>query len=295
MSFFKFGFGSHSHSFTPKPMFGHNHTAPLNDHGGGFGHGGFGGGPFGGHSPFALPQIKLPVLDKFFGKNNWNDRDDDDRDDHHDHDKDQHDHDKDDDCEDDKGSSGTGFPDIPNDTLGVTFSIDLNGDGVNDDYLFVEANPAADPTQTTLGDYYNAVSEDLAESHPGYDPQKVVVKATIYSESEGESYYHFTGNEVVDDEDDTDDDCDDKDDDDGHGHGGHHVWSGWKDEHDRDDDKDEDDKDCDDKDDEHKDGKFYKLLMKLGKLDDRDDDCDDDKDDDNDDEDDKDDHKFLFC
>lgn len=89
------------------------------------------------------------------------------------------------------------FPTIPVDTLGVTFSVDLNGDGVNDEYAVVKApdNPTA--ANQTLQHYYDQVAQDLATSHPDLPTNHIVVKATVYSASQGESYYHFNGDETT--------------------------------------------------------------------------------------------------
>lgn len=134
-----------------------------------------------------------------------------------------------DDDEDDDDATG-GFPKIPSDTTGVTFHVDLTDDDNADEYFYVQKDPGSTATMS-FKDYWNAVKADLAESYPDLDPKDIVIKATIYSSSEGESYYYFTGDEESAD-DDTDDDkhCDrghgkhglgklfgrDRDDDDGH-------------------------------------------------------------------------------
>lgn len=131
-------------------------------------------------------------------------------------------------------ATGNNFPPIPGDTLGVTFSIDLNGDGVNDEYAVVKApdNPTAQ--DQTLQHYYDQVAADLSTSHPDVAANQIVVKATIYSASQGESYYHFNGDETTTEEQDADNDQDHHDDPDydhnhehghGHGHGSDHHGS----------------------------------------------------------------------
>jgi hypothetical protein len=121
-------------------------------------------------------------------------------------------------------NAGNDFPPIPGDTLGVTFSVDLDGDGVNDEYAVVKApdNPTAQ--DQTLQHYYDQVAKDLAESHPDLPANQIVVKATIYSASQGESYYHFNGDETTTEEQDAENDKDhhgDPDYDHNHEHEGH--------------------------------------------------------------------------
>jgi hypothetical protein len=121
-------------------------------------------------------------------------------------------------------NAGNDFPPIPSDTLGVTFSVDLNGDGINDEYAVVKApdNPTAQ--DQTLQHYYDQVAKDLAETHPDVPTNQIVVKATIYSASQGESYYHFNGDETTTDEQNADNGHDhhgDPDYDHNHEHDGH--------------------------------------------------------------------------
>ena len=123
-------------------------------------------------------------------------------------------------------ATGNDFPPIPSDTLGVTFSIDLDGDGVNDEYAVVKApdNPTAQ--DQTLQHYYDQVAADLSTSHPDVAANQIVVKATIYSASQGESYYHFNGDETTTEEQNADNEQDHHDDPDydhnhEHGHGSH--------------------------------------------------------------------------
>ncbi|HSF64187.1 MAG TPA: hypothetical protein VLA78_07355, partial [Paracoccaceae bacterium] len=69
---------------------------------------------------------------------------------------------------------GTGFPAIVADTTGITFHIDLNGDGGIEEYRYVpETDVNAEPA--TFADYYDQVVADLAADHPGVDPAQVVV------------------------------------------------------------------------------------------------------------------------
>lgn len=161
---------------------------------------------------------------------------------------------------------GQGFPAIAADTAGITFHVDLNGDGTMDDYLPVGAADTGASGTPTFADYYATASDDLAAEHPGADPAQVIVKATIYGPNGEESYYEFTGLEGDDDGDDDGGDCDRDDDrdhgrdhdrDDDHdrdwGHGKGHGWgkhlAGWnRDDRDDggDDDRDDDrDDDCD--------------------------------------------------
>jgi hypothetical protein len=120
-------------------------------------------------------------------------------------------------------AAGNNFLPIPSDTIGVTFSVDLNGDGVNDEYAVVKApdNPTA--ADQTLQHYYDQVASDLATSHPDVPANQIVVKATIYSPSQGESYYHFNGDETTTEEQNADNDQDHHDDDTyDHNHGHEH-------------------------------------------------------------------------
>lgn len=94
-------------------------------------------------------------------------------------------------------AAGNNFPTIPADTLGVTFSVDLNGDGVNDEYAVVKAPNNATAADQTLQHYYDQVAQDLSATHPGIPASQIVVKATVYSASQGESYYHFNGDETT--------------------------------------------------------------------------------------------------
>lgn len=97
------------------------------------------------------------------------------------------------------GSSvaGNTFPPIPSDTIAVTFSVDLNGDGLTDEYAVIKApdNPTA--ADQSLQHYFDQVATDLAASHPEAPAKQIVVKATIYSTSQGESCYRFKGCETT--------------------------------------------------------------------------------------------------
>jgi hypothetical protein len=162
-----------------------------------------------------------------WGKSGWGRDDDCDRDDDHGHGH-GHGHGG---GHGDGGSGsggGQGFPAIAADTAGITFHVDLNGDGTMDDYLPVGAADTGASGTPTFADYYASASDDLAAEHPGADPAQVIVKATIYGPNGEESYYEFTGLEGDDDGDDDGGDCD-RDDDRGHGR-----------DHDRDDDHDRD-------------------------------------------------------
>lgn len=123
------------------------------------------------------------------------------------------DKDCDDDQDDDDGDTGGGFPEIPDDTTGITFHVDLTDDDNADEYFYVQKDTSSSATMS-FEDYWDAVKADLAETYPKLDPKDIVIKATIYSASEGESYYYFTGDEESD-EDDDDKDC-------GPGHHGKH-------------------------------------------------------------------------
>lgn len=198
------------------------------------------------------------------------DQHDDDTDHDKDHDRDHHGdksrHDRDDDdrdacgeegSEDGGGENGGGengggassvFPAIPADTTGVTFHVDLNGDGVNDEYAVVKAPDGVDPATLTLQDYYDIVVGDLQASHPDLAANQIVVKATIYSASQGESYYQFTGNETTsdtqtgpEDEDDHDENGDSDGDQQGHSDDEDGDDSDEDDHDDNGDDSDEDD------------------------------------------------------
>ena len=132
-------------------------------------------------------------------------------------------------------TGGTGYPDIPANTAGITFHVDLEGDGVEDDYVPI----GRDNDTKTFEDYLAKARDQVTAEHPDADPKDVIVKATITTQSGEESYYHFTGLEEYSASDDgqENDDDDNGDDDDCWGRG-------------RDDDGDTDDKgDGDDKDD----------------------------------------------
>ena len=172
--------------------------------------------------------------------------------DHHDHHGDNHGQESGDDCADD-GDTGTGsgggipFPGVPTDTTGVTLHVDLNGDGLDDLNIWIETPAGVDPSTLDLSDYYTKAAEELKTLHPEADPKTTVIKATIYSASQGESYYYFTGDETTDlPTDDQDDSCDTSDHD-GHDHKGHDH------DHDHDDDHHDDSHDGEDKDDEDED------------------------------------------
>lgn len=127
---------------------------------------------------------------------------------------------------------GTGYPEIPANTAGITFHVDLEGDGVEDDYIPI----GRDNDTKTFEDYLAKARDQVAAEHPDADPKEVIVKATITARGGEETYYHFTGLEegsaASDDQSDDDQDCDDQesDDDNGddddcwgggrHGHGG---------------------------------------------------------------------------
>jgi len=46
-----------------------------------------------------------------------------------------------------------------------------------------------------FSDYLEQLKAELTESHPALDPAYAVIKATIYSPTEGESYYYFNDTE----------------------------------------------------------------------------------------------------
>ena len=159
------------------------------------------------------------------------DRDDDDRDDDKDDDRDDdcdkdrhgrhgdrhHHRDDDDDCDrhgrdddkDDDGANNGGNPGggtggtpggasgvtIPADTSGITFHVDETDDGNVNAYMYIQAEDGVDPATVSFDDYLVQLKAQLAESHPDLDPSTAVIKATIYSPSEGESYYYFDGTE----------------------------------------------------------------------------------------------------
>lgn len=146
----------------------------------------------------------------------------------------------------------TEFAAIPADTTGVTFHVDLNADGVMDEYAYIKAPDGADPAAQTMQDYYDAVYTDLKADHPEANPNQIVVKATIYSASEGESYQYFDGTQTSSDEQAADNDDTDEDDhgDDDHGpRGDNHGDDGEGDSCKDDDRDDDDDKDEDQEDD----------------------------------------------
>jgi hypothetical protein len=159
-------------------------------------------------------------------------------------------------------AASNNFPAIPSDTLGVTFSIDLDGDGVNDEYAVVKAvdNPTAQ--DQTLQHYYDQVAADLSASHPDLAANQIVVKATIYSASQGESYYHFTGDETTTEEQNAENDQDHHDDPD-YDHNHQHV-------HDNEQASEDHGSSCDSSDGDHH-AEFYSGLMscKAGSHDDK--------------------------
>lgn len=188
------------------------------------------------------------------------------------------------------GTVGTGWPEILADTSGITFTVDYDADGANDNYIPV--GRASD--LKTFEDYLAVARDKVLEDNPDVDPKEVIIKATITSRSGAETYYDFTGleegtpaeEEEEEDEDDTD--CED-DDDRGHGgHGGHGGGSHGR-HHDND---DNDDDDCDD--DRNSGGHkghadFFKSLFGGGKCFDTNHDDEDDQDDNDDDD------GFDFC
>lgn len=143
-----------------------------------------------------------------FGHHGWN-RDNDDRDDDKDDDCDRHDRDDDkDDGKDDHANHGGGHGgnpgwgpggasgvNIPADTSGVTFHVDETDDGNVNAYMYIQAEEGVDPATVNFDRYMTRLKDQLAESHPDLDPSTAVIKATIYSPSEGESYYYFNGTE----------------------------------------------------------------------------------------------------
>ncbi len=151
------------------------------------------------------------------------------------------------------GTAGTGWPDIPADTSGITFTVDYDADGVNDNYIPV--GRASD--LKTFEDYLAVARDQVASDNPDVDPKDVIIKATITSRSGGETYYEFTGLEEgtpAEEEDEDDTDCGD-DDDHGHGgdggHGGHGGGSHGGHGHDDNDDSDDDSDDNGDSDGGH--------------------------------------------
>lgn len=158
------------------------------------------------------------------------------------------------------GGTGNGFPQIPSDTYTITFHVDYDGNGQIDEYLVSETEDRQPDPNMSFADYYKAAAQSLKDTAPAADPSKVIVKATIYSQSQGESYYYFTGDELAEDDEACDDDRDGHDhDDDDHGrhdkdgddrgHGRHHSRDDREDESD-------DDRDCD-KDDDRKHGRDH--------------------------------------
>lgn len=176
---------------------------------------------------------------------------------------------KDDDCTPDTTDDGgtSKLPAIAADTSGITFHLDLTGDSIGDENIYVDADDLNVDGDATFEDYFAKLQEEVAKAHPGTDAKDITIKATIYGPNSEESYYHFTGDEFSDDEDcgDDKDDHSDKDDScdkdghskDGHGKDGHGKdswhkggWNkgGWNkdDRDDCDDDKDDDKDDCGD-------------------------------------------------
>lgn len=180
------------------------------------------------------------------------------------------------------GAQGTGYPDIPANTAGITFAADYNGDGAADNYVPI----GRDADTKTFEDYLAKARDQVATDNPDVDPKEVFFKATITPESGDETYYYFTGNEesapVEEDDEDEDDDCDDRgdhhksrhdNDDDRHGGHGRHR------DHERDEEED-DDKSCD-----NDFANFFKSLVGGGKSFDtghNDDRCDDEDEEDED-------------
>lgn len=221
---------------------------------------------------------------------------------------------KDDSCTPDTSDGGAAskLPAIAADTSGITFHLDLTGDSIGDENIYVDADDLNVKGDATFDDYFAKLQEEVTKAHPGTDAKDITIKATIYGPNSEESYYHFTGDEFSDDEDcgddkddhgGKDDDCDD----DGHGKGGwgkgghgKDGWhkSGWNkdDRDDKDDDKDDDKEDCgDDRSSHGKGGDFWKgagdYFKSLCKPDDGDHEDDDKEDCDRAEEDEDQDHK----
>jgi hypothetical protein len=129
------------------------------------------------------------------GKDDCDPRDDD-RDNDKDDDKDDP---KDDDNANDGGAGGNpggaSGVSIPADTSGITFHVDEDDDGNVNAYMYIQAEEGVDPATVNFDDYLVRLKDQLAENHPDLDPSTAVIKATIYSPSEGESYYYFNGTE----------------------------------------------------------------------------------------------------
>lgn len=163
------------------------------------------GGLFGGLKSLVSAKVgKLGSLFQHgFGHVGWgkgghgHGKDDcDDRDDDKDDGKDDP---KDDDNANDGGVSGNpggaSGVSIPADTSGITFHVDEDDDGNVNAYMYIQAEEGVDPATVNFDDYLIRLKDQLAESHPDLDPSTAVIKATIYSPSEGESYYYFNGTE----------------------------------------------------------------------------------------------------
>jgi len=165
------------------------------------------GGHFGGLKSLISAKLgKIGSLFQHGGSFGWgkggHHRDDDDCDP-----KDRDDDDKDDGKDDPKdpgaggGETGGGNAGgasgvtIPADTSGITFHVDEDDDGQVNAYLYIKAEDGVDPATVSFDDYLEQLKAQLAESHPDLDPATAVIKATIYSPSEGESYYYFNGTE----------------------------------------------------------------------------------------------------
>jgi hypothetical protein len=210
---------------TPTSLFG-KPCAPFNfgggvgNHGNGAHHGDMGhvGGshPFpwlGGHDGHGFPGPACdPVHDQPHDGHHGSDG----------HGHDGHGHDgHGDQCDDDHGgSAGTGFPAIPADTTGITFHVDFDGDGLMDQYIYIQLEEGVDPASMKMEDYYKSAVDELKDINPDANPSDVIVKATVYSPSEYETHFYLTGDELGTDDDTDDANCDDKDHD--HAHGDHH-------------------------------------------------------------------------
>ena len=88
-------------------------------------------------------------------------------------------------------TQGTGWPDIPSDTAGITFHVDYDADGAMDNYIPV----GRDSDTNTFEDYLAKARDQVATDNPDVDPKDVIVKATITTASGSETYYNFTGME----------------------------------------------------------------------------------------------------
>jgi|GEM_PF-5791941 len=133
-------------------------------------------------------------------------------------------------------AQGTGWPEIPANTAGITFHVDYDGDGTMDNYIPIGR---ANDTRS-FEDYLAQARDQIATDAPDADPKNVIVKATITTYSGDETHYEFTGLEEDSDTpapvDEADDDSD-GDDDRAHGHhAGHHGGHDHGAENGRDDD-----------------------------------------------------------